>query len=137
MESIVRCITAGADDYLPKPSTPSSSKPGSMRSSRRSGCATRRRRLPKRSQGQAEELKAWNDELEQRVEAGMQQVERLTRPTSIPAASARDLIVSGGEEQLASHRSDITVLFCDLRGFTSFSETSETEDVMTVLHETA
>ena len=47
-----------------------------------------------------------------------------------------DLIVaSGTEKQLESHRREITALFCDLRGFTGFSESADPEDVMTVLRE--
>src|SRR5262249_40121651 len=47
-----------------------------------------------------------------------------------------DLIVSSGtEKQLESHRREITALFCDLRGFTGFSESSDPEDVMALLHE--
>jgi class 3 adenylate cyclase len=47
-----------------------------------------------------------------------------------------DLIVaSGTERQLESHRREITALFCDLRGFTGFSESSDPEDVMTVLRD--
>ena len=45
-----------------------------------------------------------------------------------------DLIVaSGTEKQLESHRREITALFCDLRGFTGFSESSDPEDVMALL----
>jgi len=40
-----------------------------------------------------------------------------------------------GERLLAGHRREITVVFCDLRGFTSFSESAEPEDVMHVLRE--
>ena len=40
-----------------------------------------------------------------------------------------------GEQLLAGHRREITVVFCDLRGFTSFSESAEPEDVMQVLRE--
>ncbi|MDP9271848.1 MAG: GAF domain-containing protein [Chloroflexota bacterium] len=40
-----------------------------------------------------------------------------------------------GERLLAGHRREITVVFCDLRGFTSFSESAEPEDVMQVLRE--
>ena len=39
------------------------------------------------------------------------------------------------EAQLSSHRRDITVMFCDLRGFTAFTESTEPEEVMGVLHE--
>jgi class 3 adenylate cyclase len=47
-----------------------------------------------------------------------------------------ELVVSSGDESfLQSHRRDITVVFCDLRGFTSFAETVEPEDVMRVLNE--
>ncbi|MBX9844316.1 MAG: response regulator [Xanthobacteraceae bacterium] len=47
-----------------------------------------------------------------------------------------DLIVSSGaEKQLESHRREISALFCDLRGFTGFSESSDPEDVMTLLRE--
>src|SRR5262249_62262458 len=47
-----------------------------------------------------------------------------------------DLIVaSGSEKQLESHRREITALFCDLRGFTGFSESADPEDVMALLRE--
>ena len=36
---------------------------------------------------------------------------------------------------MESHRREITVIFCDLRGFTAFSETAEPEEVMGVLRE--
>ena len=38
-----------------------------------------------------------------------------------------------GERLLAGHRRQITTLFCDLRGFTAFSETAEPEEVLDVL----
>ena len=42
---------------------------------------------------------------------------------------------SGGEKLLDSHRKDVTIVFCDLRGFTAFAETAEPEEVMAVLRE--
>jgi adenylate cyclase len=42
---------------------------------------------------------------------------------------------SGGESLLESHRREITAVFCDLRGFTAFAESSSPEDVMRVLGE--
>lgn len=42
---------------------------------------------------------------------------------------------SEGQRLLAAHRRVITVLFCDLRGFTAFSESAAPEDVMAVLQD--
>jgi class 3 adenylate cyclase len=41
----------------------------------------------------------------------------------------------GNEGLLDSHRREVTVVFCDLRGFTSFTETTEPEEAMNVLRE--
>ena len=38
-----------------------------------------------------------------------------------------------GEALLAGHRREITVVFCDLRGFTAFSETAEPEEALSLL----
>lgn len=47
-----------------------------------------------------------------------------------------EMIISGDHEDfLNGHRAEITVLFIDLRGFTSFAETAEPEDLMTVLRQ--
>jgi adenylate cyclase len=52
------------------------------------------------------------------------------------APQVADLIMSSGtEKQLESHRREITALFCDLRGFTGFSESSDPEDVMALLRD--
>ena len=47
-----------------------------------------------------------------------------------------ELVMSAGDEKLLdSHRREVTVVFCDLRGFTAFAETAEPEEVMGVLRE--
>ena len=82
------------------------------------------------------QLTRWNQELEQRVESQVEQIERIGRLKRFLSPAVADLIVSGGDESfLESHRREITVLFCDLRGFTSFAETVEPEDTMSVLRE--
>jgi adenylate cyclase len=48
----------------------------------------------------------------------------------LPPQVADLIVASGTEKQLESHRREITALFCDLRGFTGFSESSDPEDVM-------
>ena len=74
--------------------------------------------------------------MEQRVESQVGQIERIGRLKRFLSPAVADLIVSEGDESfLESHRREITVVFCDLRGFTSFAETVEPEDTMSVLRE--
>ena len=66
----------------------------------------------------------------------MGEIERMGRLRRFLPPQVADLIVaSGTEKQLESHRREITALFCDLRGFTGFSESSDPEDVMALLRE--
>jgi adenylate cyclase len=89
-----------------------------------------------RLEEQAAELSSWNKTLEERVTAQVSEIERVSRLKWFLAPQIAETIVSsGGEAILESHRRDIVVLFCDMRGFTAFSETAEPEDVMTVLRE--
>ena len=86
------------------------------------------------NQVQAEELAAWNRQLERRVDDQLTELERLARLKRFLPPQLVDLVVSSGDESfLESHRREITVVFCDLRGFTAFAETVEPEDVMSVL----
>jgi len=87
-------------------------------------------------QAQAAELAAWNRTLEARVRAQVEELQRLSRLRRFLSPQVADLIVSSGSEGLLEgHRREITVVFCDLRGFTAFAETAEPEDVMAVLAE--
>jgi class 3 adenylate cyclase len=89
-----------------------------------------------RVQVQAAELAAWNQTLEERVAAQLTEIERMARLKRFLAPSLAELIVSSGSERiLESHRRDIAVLFCDLRGFTAFAESAEPEEVMALLHD--
>lgn len=82
------------------------------------------------------DLKTLNRQLEQRVSDQVSEIERMGRLRRFLPPQVADLIVaSGGEKQLESHRREITALFCDLRGFTGFSESSDPEDVMALLRD--
>lgn len=83
-----------------------------------------------------EEVVKLNQQLEQRVADQVGEIERMSRLRRFLPRQVADLIVaSGSEKQLESHRREITALFCDLRGFTGFSESSDPEDVMTLLRQ--
>ena len=83
-----------------------------------------------------EEVEKLNQQLEQRVADQVGEIERMSRLRRFLPPQVADLIVaSGSEKQLESHRREITALFCDLRGFTGFSESADPEDVMTLLRE--
>ena len=82
------------------------------------------------------ELNTLNQQLEQRVADQVSEIERMSRLRRFLPPQVADLIVaSGTEKQLESHRREITALFCDLRGFTGFAESSDPEDVMILLRE--
>jgi GAF domain-containing protein len=82
------------------------------------------------------DLNKLNQQLEQRVVDQVSEIERMGRLRRFLPPQVADLIVaSGTEKQLESHRREITALFCDLRGFTGFSESSDPEDVMALLRE--
>jgi GAF domain-containing protein len=85
---------------------------------------------------QSQEVVKLNQQLEQRVADQVGEIERMGRLRRFLSPQVADLIVaSGTERQLESHRREITALFCDLRGFTGFSESSDPEDVMALLRE--
>ena len=70
----------------------------------------------------------------QRVAAQVDELERVGRLRRFLSPQLAELVVDSGDESfLQSHRREITVVFCDLRGFTAFAETAEPEEVMAVL----
>jgi adenylate cyclase len=136
LDSVVRCIELGAEDYLLKPFEPTLLRA-------RVRATLERKRLHDQVvaqaadlASQAAELANWNKTLEQRVADQLGEIERMGRLRRFLSPQVADLIVASGmEKQLQSHRREITTLFCDLRGFTRFSETSDPEDVMVLLRD--
>ena len=83
-----------------------------------------------------DEVVKLNQHLEQRVSDQVDEIERMSRLRRFLPPQVADLIVaSGSEKQLESHRREITALFCDLRGFTGFTESADAEDVMSLLRD--
>jgi len=93
-------------------------------------------RLLKELRERTEDVEKLNKDLEQRVADQVGEIERMSRLRRFLPPQVADLIVaSGSEKQLESHRREITALFCDLRGFTGFSESADPEDVSALLRE--
>jgi class 3 adenylate cyclase len=85
---------------------------------------------------QSQEVVKLNQHLERRVADQVGEIERMGRLRRFLPPQVADLIVaSGAEKQLESHRREITALFCDLRGFTGFTESADAEDVMALLRD--
>jgi len=74
-------------------------------------------------------LEAW-------VAEQVEELGRVGRLKRFLAPQLAELIVSQGDEKiLESHRREIVVVFCDLRGYTAFTETAEPEEVLDFLRE--
>ena len=126
---IVAGLEAGADEYLTKP-IDQQALVARVRS------VLRLKALHDEVQAQAGELAAWNRTLEARVADQVAEIERVGRLKRFLAPQVAELVLSSGDGHvLESHRRDISVVFCDLRGFTAFAETAEPEEVMSVLSE--
>ncbi len=83
-----------------------------------------------------EEVGRWNHELEARVAAQVAELERIGKLRRFLAPQLAEMIVARGDESiLESHRREIVVVFCDIRGFTAFAEQAEPEDVMALLRD--
>ena len=97
---------------------------------------SRTRQVLKELRDRTTEVERLNKQLEHRVTDQVDEIERMSRLRRFLPPQVADLIVaSGSEKQLESHRREITALFCDLRGFTGFSESADPEDVMALLRD--
>ncbi len=129
LDSVVRCIQLGAEDYLGKPFDP-------VLLQARIGACLEKKRLHDQEARQRRELAALNQTLERRVADQVAQLERLGRLKRFFSPQLAELIVAGGAaDPLSPHRREITVVFVDLRGFTAFAESAEPEELMGVLRE--
>jgi adenylate cyclase len=119
LDSVVRCIELGALDYLPKPVDP----------------AILRARLnaalsAKRLHDLEVETATRQAELLHTIARQKEELSRFLSPQVAALVSSPE-----GAQLLAGHRREATTLFLDLRGFTSFSETADPEQVLDVLRE--
>jgi class 3 adenylate cyclase/CheY-like chemotaxis protein len=128
-EDIVAGFEAGADEFLTKPIAQAAlvARVRSM---------LKMKALHDEVEAQAAELTDWNRELERRVSQQVAEIERMNKLKGFLSPQIAKLVLSsGGDKLLESHRRDVVVVFCDLRGFTAFTETAEPEDTIAVLQD--
>ena len=91
-------------------------------------------RLLKELRERTDQVAELNRGLEARVAEQVEELGRVGRLKRFLAPQLAELIVSQGDEKiLESHRREIVVVFCDLRGYTAFTETAEPEEVLDFL----
>jgi class 3 adenylate cyclase len=123
----VRALECGADDFLSKPFD-------QAELFARIHSLVKIREYQERVESQAEELAILNRTLQERVESQIAEMERLRRLRRFVSQHVADAILSSGtEDKLAFHRSEIATLFCDLRGYTSFTGSAEPEESAAVM----
>ena len=120
-KDIVAGLDAGADEYLTKPVDQTS--------------LVARVKSVLRIKELHDQVNEWNKSLEQRVSDQVGELERVGRLKRFLAPQVAELLVTSGDDVIKSHRREISVVFCDMRGFTAFAETAEPEEVMGVLGE--
>jgi class 3 adenylate cyclase len=119
LDSVVRCIELGASDYLTKPINP-------RILAARFNASLASKHLRDLEQEHLEQQRL----LMQTIERQKTELSRFLSPQIAALVSSPE-----GEQLLAGHRRQITVAFCDLRGFTAFAEQADPEELFGVLGE--
>jgi class 3 adenylate cyclase len=135
-KDIVAGLEAGGDEYLTKPVDQAALVARVKSMLRMKALYDKVQEQAARLEAQTIQLSEWNRTLEQRVQDEVTKVERLGRLKRFFSPHLAELIIGGGAaDPLQPHRREVTSVFLDLRGFTAFAETTEPEEVMTVLQE--
>jgi class 3 adenylate cyclase len=79
------------------------------------------------------ELAAANTHLASQLEVQGEEIGSLQQLRQFLSPQVAEAVLQEGMDALAPHRARIAVVFCDLRGFTTFSTSAEPEEVMEVL----
>jgi adenylate cyclase len=134
---VIAGLDAGADDYLTKPIDHAALIARVRAMLRIKALHDLVQDQATRLAKQAEELAAWNSMLEARVAEQVAEIDRMSRLKRFLSPQVAELVAAenAAENLLESHRREVTVVFCDLRGFTAFTESAAPEEVMRVLDE--
>lgn len=133
-EDVVAGLEAGAEEYLTKPVDHAALVARVRSMLRVKALHDTVQEQSSQLDAQRAQLAEWNRSLEQRVQEQLTELERVGRMKRFFSPQLVEALTSaGGEQLLESHRREITVVFCDLRGFTAFSESVAPEELMDVL----